>query len=151
MAERAQVGGHEPQPAARRDPPPRRAAASATTATAVASEDRHDDHRRRRAVEPGQVERPRDEQHRRGEDGEHHLAGRALPRDAAQPTPHVTVDPSVLHPAPDVAEHPAGQRGVEELGAVARAHGAAEGEVGAQSARDEPPPPGPAQRGEQRR
>ena len=78
------------------------------------------------------------QQHGDGEHGLHDLPGRALPHDRAQ---------AVAEPAVDVADHPAGQRDVEEQRAVVRGHGGAEREVGAEAAGHGPPAPGAADGG----
>ena len=145
VPQRAKVGGHEVQPPG--GPVP---AHPGDDRDGDGRGDEQDaDHGRRRAAEPGQVEGTGEQQGDAGEHGEHELAGRALPRDATQPAADVAPDSAVLHPSPDVAEHPAGQRDVEELGAVAGGEGTGQGDVGSQPARDEPPPPRPAHRGDQ--
>ncbi len=72
------------------------------------------------------MERAGDEEGHGGQPDQHHLSGRALPGDPAQASPDVPATATVLHTAADVAEDPAGQRGVEELRSVARGDGAAD-------------------------
>ena len=90
------------------------------------------------------------EQHRHREHDLHDLAGGALPGDRPQAQPDVADVAAVAHAAVHVAEHPAGQRGVEELRAVVRGDRGPQRHPDAEAAGDQPPSPGAAHRGQQR-
>ena len=90
----------------------------------------------------GCTRRVQDEQRHEGEHDEHSLSGRPLPRHGAQPAADVPGVQAVPHAPVHVPDDAAGQRAVEELGAVVRGDRRPQGQADAQPARDGLPAPG---------
>ena len=76
----------------------------------------------------------------------HQLAGHPVPGHRAHPAGQVAGDPAVPDRPVHIAEHAAGQRAVQQLRAVAGGDRGRQREPDAQAGRDQPPPPGRADR-----
>ena len=105
--------------------------------------------RREELADPCPGRGRRDEQHRASDGEQGDLARDPLQDDRADTSPDVAFRTAVSYRAVDVAQHTAGQRRVQEQGAVVVGDGPAERQPQAEPAGHQAPAPGAAHRGQQ--
>ena len=100
-----------------------------------------DENGRHHERNPGRHPGREQEEHDQSERQLHDLPSRTLPGDGPQAPADIAGRAAVAYGSVDVTEHPAGERGVEELRAVVRRGRGAQREGDAQAAGDEVPSP----------